>query len=227
MPPGQLAAGASYNPAPENNQTKRPPVRRVAFCTIIAIAVCANAATADPSSASNGRSPQPAASSGVPKPAGEITAVRIGSRVVYRYQDAEGHTVLVDQPPLGYAASKFENMAPPLADAEPVDVTPTAPPTAPARADTLSDRVLRWLPWLVAIAVLAVALVWPLRRVAEIGRQALARRRSLTGVLDRSGYETMHGVILPLSDGRTAFFDHIVHTPSGLLVIGAAREVPD
>jgi hypothetical protein len=32
----------------------------------------------------------------VPKPAGEITAVRIGSRVVYRYRDADGHVVLVD-----------------------------------------------------------------------------------------------------------------------------------
>jgi hypothetical protein len=189
--------------------------------------MCGNVAAADRSSASNGRSAQPAAGSGVPKPAGEITAVRIGSRVVYRYRDAEGHTVLVDEPPPGYAASKFENMAPPVADAEPVDVTATAPPAAPAKADTLSDRILRWLPRLVGIGVLAVALAWSLRRIVEIGRRTLARRRSVTGVLDRSGYETMHGVILPLSDGRTAFFDHIVRTPSGLLVIGAEREVPD
>jgi hypothetical protein len=66
-----------------------------------------------------------------------------------------------------------------------------------------------------------------LSRIVEIGRRTLARRRTLTSVLDRSGYDTMHGVILRLPDGRTAFFDQIVRTPSGLLVIGAERDVTD
>src|SRR5262245_26233517 len=179
----------------------------------------AAAATGDPAVTS-------ASASTVPTPAGEVTAVRLGSRVVYRYKDAEGHTVLVDQPPPGYAATKFENMPAPVADAPeaPDATTGQATSTAPARNEGLIDRLLQLAPWIGLVALLAGALVWLLPRLLEHLRRRLARRQSLRSVLDRSGYETMHGVILPLAGGRTAFFDHIVRTPSGLLVVGAERE---
>ena len=192
------------------------------------VTMCGGVAAADRSSAPHEPTAQPASNGAVPKPVGEITAVRIGSRVVYRYQDANGHVVVVDQPPLGYGASKFENMAPPVADPIEPDAAPPAPPASPADVGTtLGDRILRYLAWLAGIGVLAIALVWSLSRIVEVGRRTLTRRRTLTSVLDRSGYDTMHGVILPLPGGRTAFFDHIVRTPSGLLVIGAEREVGD
>jgi hypothetical protein len=192
----------------------------------VTIAMCAVVAVVDPSSAADEPTTQPASADPMPKPAGEITAVRIGSRVVYRYEDADGHIVLVDQPPLGYGASKFENMAPPVPDVVGPAAQPSAAPAARANAETTPwDRMLRYLPWLAAIGLLAVGLAWSLPRLLEIVRQTLARRRTLTSVLDRSGYETMHGVILPLPDGRAAFFEHIVRTPSGLLVVGAEHDV--
>lgn len=190
--------------------------------------MCGSVAAADRLHAADATA-QRAANAAVPKPAGEVTAVRIGSRVVYRYKDASGHLVLLDQPPPGYAASKFENMAPPVADTpEPLDATPPTAPTSPAEPrTTLSDWILRYAPWLAGIGVLAIAMAWSLSRLGELARGMVARRRTLTSVLDRSGYDTMHGVILPLSGGRTAFFDHIVRTPSGLLVVGAERDTVD
>jgi len=192
-------------------------------------ALCGAVAAADRSSAVDAPTAEGAANGAVPKPAGEVTAVRIGTRVVYRYKDANGHLVLLDEPPPGYAASKFENMAPPVSDTpEPVDATPPAEPVPRTDASTtLLDQILRIVPWLAGIAALGFALAWSLPRVVELVRQMLAQRRTLTSVLDRSGYDTMHGVILPLAGGRTAFFDHIVRTPSGLLVVGAERDTGD
>jgi hypothetical protein len=192
------------------------------------IAMCGSVAAADRVFAADATA-QPASNGAVPKPAGEVTAVRIGSGIVYRYKDASGHLVLLDQPPPGYAASKFENMAPPAADTpESVDAMPPAEPASPAEAGrTLSDQILGYAPWFAGIVALAVAMAWSLSHLVELSRRMLSRRRTLTSVLDRSGYDTMHGVILPLSGGRTAFFDHIVRTPSGLLVVGAARDAAD
>jgi len=38
-------------------------------------------------------------------------------------------------------------------------------------------------------------------------------------VLDSLGYDTLHDVILPISDGKTTQIDHLVNTPVGIVVI--------
>jgi hypothetical protein len=180
----------------------------------------------EPSTAANAATPDPAASdANVPKPASEITAVRVGTSIVYRYKDANGHVVLLDQPPRGYAATKFENMAPPVADAPAPAQTmeATAPAVSGDAGESLIDGMLRLVPWLVLAALVALAVVLGLPRLIWSFKRRLARHQSLASVLDRSGYDTMHGVILPLAGGRTAFFDHIVRTPSGLIVVGSER----
>jgi hypothetical protein len=159
----------------------------------------------EPSTAASSAAPDPAATDiSAPKPAGEITAVRVGTSVVYRYKDANGHVVLLDQPPRGYAATKFENMAAPVGDAPALaETTAVAAPAASGdTSESLVDQLLQLAPWLALAALAALAVAGSLPRLLELFKRRLARRHSLTSVLDRSGYDTMHGVILPLAGGR-------------------------
>jgi hypothetical protein len=160
-----------------------------------------------------------------PTPATEITAIRMGSRVVYRYRDAAGHLVLVDEPPLGYAATQFENMPPPNLYADrPSPVDRIVAVASHAMGETLNEKVLRYAIKLSPLLLIALGLRWSLPYLRRGLRDYLERRRTVTRVLDRSGYDAMHGVILPLPNGRAAFFDHLVRTPAGLLVVESERD---
>lgn len=143
----------------------------------------------------------------------DVTVIHTEQNVMYKYRDADGNMVVQGQPPPGFLNPRKAN-----AEAAPVEeAMPIIPNAVSKPVERVEPPVAPWI--LVSFAVLlllmgvAVLLWQPVRR--------FFRESPLERVVRKSGYPAFSDVVLPGHGAGERTIEHVLHTPSGLLLLSA------
>ncbi len=146
----------------------------------------------------------------------DVEVIQTGPTIMYKYRDADGVMVVQGQPPPGFLNPRetADDDAPADA-AAPVPASPLTEATARPAAEPPATPALAMaaLGALCLFAGLSLVLLKPVTR--------LMRESALDRVVRQSGFPAFRGVQMPRKAGGALTLEHVLCTPSGLLVLEA------
>ncbi|MEL7448513.1 MAG: nuclease-related domain-containing protein, partial [Pseudomonadota bacterium] len=149
----------------------------------------------------------------------DVEVIQTGPTVMYKYRDADGTMVVQGQPPPGFLNPReAADDDSPAGDAAPQPASALAETTTLPASEPPADTqalAMAALGALCLVAGLILALLKPVTR--------LLRETALERVVRQSGFPAFTGVQMPRQTGGDLNLEHVLCTPSGLLVL----EAPD
>lgn len=144
----------------------------------------------------------------------EVTVIKSGGTVMYRYRDESGQIVIQDTPPAEY----FDQPEVSAEDKEaeerkPIPLLATEPTPAPL---SFGQRAVRAVRWLLSFALL----VGGLYLLAAPAVRARLLESSLARMLRKAGFPAFFDVAVTSGSRSHAEVDCLARTPSGILVLG-------
>ena len=146
----------------------------------------------------------------------DVEVIQTGPTVMYKYRDADGVMVVQGQPPPG-----FLNPRETADDDTPADAAAPASPLTEATSRPVAEPPATSALAMTALGALCLAAGLVLLMLKPVTR--LVRESALERVVRQSGFPAFSGVQMPSKAGAALTLEHVLCTPSGLLVL----EAPD